>query len=204
MDIVTKINQSNEFEVLSGISDLALEKNYFIIDLWGVLHDGQAAYPNALDCLEKLAEADKQIILLSNAPRRAFKAEEVLEKLGFTHDLYSKVITSGELAFEAVENERELNNYYYIGPEKDRDILDGLSKHEVTTPHEADFAIATGFEGFGSVFEEKKGQLDESLDADLPLICANPDRKVVKQNGETQICAGLMGEYYEQNGGEVI
>jgi HAD superfamily hydrolase (TIGR01459 family) len=194
----------NNYRIINSISDVSDNFDYFIIDLWGVLHDGTAPYPNALNTLKTLKDSGKKIILLSNAPRRSSKAKQVLDKLGFSEDMYNYLLTSGELTFRHVETEKPGDNYIYIGPDKDRDILNGLSLNEVAKAENADFAIATGFEGFGSVFDEKKQQLDDCLKNGLTLLCANPDRKVVKQTGETQICAGLMAEYYEKNGGKVI
>jgi HAD superfamily hydrolase (TIGR01459 family) len=195
----------NRVEQIKSISDIIDRFNYFIIDLWGVLHDGTSPYPGSLECLKKLRDSGKEVILLSNAPRRSFKAAEVLEKLGFKESLYDRLITSGELTYNyASKVITPGSKYIYIGPEKDRDLFDDTELEEVSKGAEADFAVATGFEGFGSVFEEKEDQLKDALDNDLTLICANPDRRVVKQSGEVQICAGLMGEYYKKNGGDVI
>jgi HAD superfamily hydrolase (TIGR01459 family) len=192
-------------EYLKGISQLANKFDYFIIDLWGVLHDGVTPYPSAPECLAKLKAAGKKIILLSNAPRRAERAVKVLDDLGYTNKYYDAVITSGEVAYEYVRKAPKIGyRFYYIGPEKDEDILEGLIKTRVFRPSDANFAITTGFESFESSIDEKKKELDECLAAGIPLICANPDRKVVRQTGEVQLCAGLMAEYYEKEGGDVI
>jgi len=193
-----------ETKIINAISEISDNFDSFIIDLWGVLHDGMKAYPNALEAIKFLKAQKKNVILLSNAPRRAIKAKEKLDDLGFTEDLYDAVITSGEVTYQFVKNSPDLGNkYIYIGPPKDRDLLTGSKKFEVKDANQADFAVATGFDGFGSVFMEKQPQLDKALAANIKLLCANPDRKVINQQGEEQICAGLMGEYYEKKGGEV-
>lgn len=189
--------------IINGISEIVDKYDYYIIDLWGVLHDGTKAYPNALEALKYLHKNKKKVILLSNAPRRSRKALDKLNELGFTKDLYDYILTSGEVTYKYAKNEVNGKNFFYIGPEKDRDLLDGAKKQEVAIASEANFALATGFEGFGSLFEEKKPQLDECLEAGLTMLCANPDRKVVNQKGEVQICSGLMAEYYKKNGGKV-
>lgn len=115
------------------------------------------------------------------------------------------MLTSGEITFEYVkENYPEKSSYFYIGPEKDRDILNGLNLTETEDAKTASFALATGFNDWNSTFEERKHQADEALKAGLTLLCANPDRKVVKQTGEVQICAGLIAEYYQENKGNVV
>ena len=57
--------------LISGLRELAPHYDGFIVDLWGVLHDGLAPMPEAIDCLRLLIDAGKRIVLLSNAPRRA-------------------------------------------------------------------------------------------------------------------------------------
>jgi HAD superfamily hydrolase (TIGR01459 family) len=189
-------------KLLSGISEVSSKYDYYIIDLWGVLHDGHDPYKGAVEALKKLKENNKKIVLLSNAPRRAVKAEAVLENLGFTRDMYDMLITSGEVTYNYVKMHPEMGKrYVYIGPEKDRHLLDGLNLEIVEYAGQADFAVATGFEGFGSLFSEKQAQLDDCLANKKLLLIANPDKKVVKQTGEEQICAGLMGDYYTQKGG---
>ncbi len=189
---------------ITGINEIADSYNHLIIDLWGVLHDGHDPYKGAINALKKLKANNKKIVLLSNAPRRSIKAEATLDNLGFTKDMYDLLLTSGEVTFHYVKNNKELGKrYFYIGPDKDRHILEGLELEEVNTASQADFALATGFDGFGSLFSEKQYQLDDALEHKLHLIVANPDRKVVKQTGEEQICSGLMGEYYTEHGGQV-
>lgn len=200
----TATKQFANYKQVSSLSELVTNYDGFVIDLWGVLHDGAQAYPYALEALKKLKADGKKIILLSNAPRRAFKAKTVLDKLGFTEDLYDVLLTSGELTYNYAASESLGDKYFYIGPEKDKDIFEELPKTKTETADEANFAICTGFNDFGSVFEERKPQLDAALAAKLPLLCANPDMKVVKQTGEVQICAGVMAEYYAANGGKVV
>ncbi len=190
-------------KIINGMSEIINDFDYFIIDLWGVLHDGTKPYPNSLEAMKFLKKNNKKVILLSNAPRRAKKVKDKLDDLGFNKDLYDYILTSGEVTYKFAKNEIIGKNYFYIGPDKDKDLLEGIDKNEVTKAEAADFAIATGFEGFGSLFSEKQSQLDECLEAGITLLCANPDLKVINQAGEVQICAGLMARYYEENGGKV-
>ena len=60
-----------EFRLIHGLEVLAPRYDGFILDLWGVIHDGAAPRPGAIECLRALTETGKQILLLSNAPRRA-------------------------------------------------------------------------------------------------------------------------------------
>jgi len=199
-------NASQTSVLMPRLSDLAAPYDGFIIDLWGVLHDGTHPYPGSIECLRSLREQNKKILLLSNAPRRAFKAVEVLDKIGFHPDHYDHVLTSGEVTFNYLEKtDKHGEAFYYIGPKKDEDILNNSRYKRVMDPKEADFALVTGFDNFGDTFETKRPQAEACLEAGIPLICANPDRKVVKQEtGLVMLCAGLIAEWYEEQGGKVI
>ncbi len=188
-----------------GLSEVADNFDAFIIDLWGVLHDGTHAYPGAINCLKELKAANKKIVLLSNAPRLSKKAEIVLQNLGFTHDLYDFVLTSGQVTHDYMRVTKNFgeNRFYYIGPKKDEDILDGLQYTRVDDPKNATFVIVTGFDDFGDELETKLPEAQACLDAGIPMVCANPDRFVVKQDGRKMLCAGLIAEWYAHNGGRV-
>jgi ribonucleotide monophosphatase NagD (HAD superfamily) len=57
-------------DMLTGFAPLAERYGGFILDLWGVIHDGLTPYPGAVEVLGRLREAGKPTVLLTNAPRR--------------------------------------------------------------------------------------------------------------------------------------
>ena len=57
---------------LPGIADLVSDYDGFVLDLWGVLHDGTSLYPGVADTMSRLAAAGKSFVMLTNAPRRAW------------------------------------------------------------------------------------------------------------------------------------
>lgn len=201
-----------------NITEIAKNYDYFILDIWGVIHDGSQTYPRVLEQLKYLRQLGKKVCFLSNAPRRSSKVAEVLKKFGITEDLYDFIITSGEATFlflqENQNNSTKLQHligttpnsfhYYYIGPEKDADLLNGLGYKATIDAAQADFVVATGFDHDLSTIEEKLPQLSEAKKNNLTMICVNPDLIVVKQNGLELICAGLMALEYKKMGGKVV
>ena len=187
----------------NSVSDFADNYDAFILDIWGVIHDGGATYPGVVECMKSLHAAGKQIIFLSNAPRRASKVMDVLGKFGITRDLYHGAISSGEAAYDIIgSQEKDGAKFVYIGPEKDRDLLNGLNLQEVESAAEADFCVATGFDNDASTLEEKLPQIQDCMDAKLKMYCVNPDLLVVRQDGTRMLCAGVIGEYYRDKGFE--
>lgn len=195
---------------INSIKEIADNYEYFILDIWGVIHDGNQAYPDSAKVVEYLKSLNKKICFLSNAPRRSSKVEEALEKFGIKKEFYEFILTSGEATYLTLEENQKNNfkdfgkNYFYIGPQKDADILDGLDYVAVKNPSKASFVLNTGFNDLNSTMEEKLPQAIEAKKYDLPMICVNPDLVVIRQTGQEMLCAGALAKKYEEMGGKVI
>lgn len=190
---------------LSSLHAILPRYRAFLLDLWGVIHDGDRLYPGVKDTLMDLRAQEKQIIFLSNAPRRAHRAAATLAALGIDESLYDHVITSGEALYGYLDSTRQLGErYYYIGPDKDIDILDGLGRYQRSGLAPADFILNVGFFFDFQPIEDILASLKTAASLGKPMLCANPDRIVVKQSGQQIGCAGLIAEAYEALGGKVV
>ena len=74
----------NEPRILQGLSAVADRYDAFILDQWGVLHNGTAVYPSVMDALAAMRAAGKKICLLTNSGRRASFNRARLAEMGFT------------------------------------------------------------------------------------------------------------------------
>lgn len=190
---------------LHSIQEILPNYKGFILDLWGVIHDGERLYPGVKDALMEMRAQKKQVIFLSNAPRRAVKAAGTLAALGIPESQYDHVITSGESLYGYLSSTRHLGTrYYYIGPDKDLDILDGLERYQRSGLAPADFILNVGFFFDFQPIEDLHSSLKTAVSLGKPMLCANPDKVVVKQTGQHIGCAGMIAELYEQMGGKVV
>lgn len=202
-------------EFITGVSALTGRFDGYIVDLWGTVHNGVAAYPGAVECLQALKSAGKRIVLLSNAPRPAVVVRAQLTSMGIDGGLYDGVMTSGQLTYDLLRRREDASLYekwpwleglgnrvLHIGGQHDLALFDGLGLELVDHPGDADFVMNTGP-------DERRGRTDpepylETLAAcvvrDLPMVCANPDMEVIR-GGERLICAGLLARIYEEKGG---
>lgn len=193
---------------LRGIRSLVDRYDTYVIDLWGTLHNGIVAYPGAIDALTRLKDKGKRIGLLSNAPRRANPAVEMLEGMGIKAELYDAIITSGESVFRALRDRpdpwhRKLAGAcWHLGPTRDRGVFDGLDLDLREYPDGTGFCVATGAKMNEERVEDYQEDLDRGLALGLPMICANPDIWV-PVGDMLAICAGAFAEYYESKGGDV-
>lgn len=191
---------------LSGLSQVITQYDAIIMDLWGVVHDGTHLYPGVHDTMVALKNKGVKVIMLSNAPRRASKVEKVLNQLGIEPGLYHGVLSSGEAGYQrlAAAPAEIGRQYYYIGPTKDEDVLDGLEFTRVRDVAQADLLINVGFGSEEQSTEDWMPLLREAKNFKVPMLCLNPDLEVVKQTGEHFPCAGVIAHAYQNLGGAVL
>ncbi|HYB10382.1 MAG TPA: TIGR01459 family HAD-type hydrolase [Alphaproteobacteria bacterium] len=191
-----------------GVASLVARYDGFILDLWGVIHDGITAYPGVTDTLRRLGERGKHVLLLSNAPRRVSEIVTAMERMGIPHDLYDDFISSGEAAYAAMKSHadpwfRTLGKACYLmGPARDYGMLGGLDMQRVGRIEQADFILATGVDWDDDGIDIYLPALTAGAQRRLPMVCANPDLEVIR-GGKRVLCAGTLAMRYEALGGEV-
>jgi HAD superfamily hydrolase (TIGR01459 family) len=194
--------------MLDGIAPLAARYDGFILDLWGVVHDGRKPYPGVADALGRLVGMGKRVAFLSNAPRRAPVVDALLTGMGLDRALWHGTMTSGELAWLHLKN-RDRPDFaalgtcaLHIGPERDLSVAEGTGVTLVASAEEADFVLNTGPEparGNGDV-GPYRAALAACAARRLPMVCVNPDRFVMVGE-ERVICAGALADLYVELGG---
>ena len=194
---------------LSGIAPVIDRYDGVILDLWGVLHDGERPYPGVPECLDRLRAAGKVICLLSNAPRRTGGVIAKLDGMGIGRERYHHVMTSGEAAYDALRDRDDPwhaalgRRLFHIGPDRDMDVYEGLDYTLVASPDEADFVVNTGIVDFGESLSVYEPALEACRRRNLPMVCANPDL-IVMVGEQMVICAGTLAQRYEAMGGDVF
>ncbi len=199
---------SSTLPVHAGLSKLAGDYDGFILDLWGVIHDGVTVYPGAFNCLEQLRARKKRIVLLSNAPRRTHVIAAQLTELGIPPSLYDGIVSSGQEAYDHLSKRDDPwyaglgTRCYHIGPDRDRNMLEGIDLDVVESIEAAEFLLNTGPWGEGESVADYEDILGRAAAVKVPMICSNPDIEVVR-GGTRMICAGALARRYEELGGHV-
>ncbi len=204
---------------IQHITDILDHYDGFIIDLWGVIHDGTSAYPGAKAAMAALHQAGKQVVFLSNAPRRAEKARNTLDNFHIPREQYIDVISSGEVAFQHLSRANPYGpRYYYLGPDKDSGVFTGAKTAldfdenvlqdaaeftRVMDEREADFILCAGFEYDYQPLDEFEPVAQRLAVSGKPMVCINPDLEVVKMDGTRLWCAGWVARRYAELGGTV-
>ena len=158
---------AGHLEMIPGVRRLAETKRVWLLDQFGVLHDGVTAYPGAVDAARRLHESGARLYVISNSSRRSTNTLQKLAPMGFDPSWFSGVVTSGEVTHQMLASRGKGSTG--DGEESDSDDefwaslgkkcvhftwssrggaipLDGLDLETVTDPEEADFLLAHGTE----------------------------------------------------------
>ena len=195
---------------IKNLREVSKKYDAFLIDAWGVLHDGGIVFPNAIECLRSLKNESKKVVILSNAARRTEEFNHELLKAGINTNCYDFSLSSGELVCQNFNQ----NNYkhsgkelgkrcYYLGPERSIGILNDLKLERVSSINNANFILNTGAEGNYPDATKYESLLSNALTKKLPMVCANPDLVAIRK-GVRGISAGAIAKLYEAIGGDVL
>jgi HAD superfamily hydrolase (TIGR01459 family) len=196
------------FREIMGVREIAADYDGFVLDLWGVVHDGVQPYPGVLDCLATLLAEGKRIVLLSNAPRRAYDVVNRITAIGVPQGLYHAVMSSGEEAWQYLK--RRDDPFYaalgrcclHICSDRDLEIRVGLGLDYVERVEDAEFILNTGPAGWDDTIEDYAPILAAGRERRLKMVCANPDL-MVNHGAKLALCAGALAVHYDAIGGEV-
>ena len=89
---------------INGLEEIYNNYDAFILDQWGVMHDGQNGYLKAIKCIEKLYSKKKILTIISNSSRKKDETIMRLPNLGFQSAHFHEVMTSGEMIWSSLKN----------------------------------------------------------------------------------------------------
>lgn len=189
--------------IYDGLSQIAGRYDHFIIDVWGVLHDGINAYAGAANAMKWLKAEGKQTLLLSNSPNRKSRVvEKVVTPIGIPPSDYDHILTSGEAAWAHMRENHVGQKVYTFWDDEKPTALEDLDCTRVYDVREADFMYGA-LVPYDAMFSQYVDVLSLALERRIPFVCGNPDR-VVGHGDSLHLCVGSLAEWYEKQGGPVI
>jgi len=186
---------------LNHLAEVYKDYDTYVIDLWGVIHNGIRLNIKAIEAVDKLIQNKKKVVFLSNAPRPREEVKKFLKELNMKDRYLQNIMTSGEAAMLALDKESYGKFFYHLGPERDNAVFYRIKKNK-TSLEKCSFILCTG------LLNNQEDNLDyyKNLLKDhtsKKLICTNPDLTVHRGNVE-EYCAGSVAKIFESLGGEVI
>ncbi|RWA59621.1 TIGR01459 family HAD-type hydrolase [Mesorhizobium sp. M4B.F.Ca.ET.190.01.1.1] len=193
---------------LDGVAALAECYSVFLLDQFGVLHDGQQPYPGAVETLSALKRAGKTVTLISNSGKRAAPNERRLLKLGFEAGSWDHFVSSGEVAWRAFHDMaasgalKAGTKCLLISRDDDRSAIDGLPLALTDNGSDAELVLISASEGDRHDLEHYRTLLGPAAARRVPCFCTNPDRIMLTAVGP-RFGAGELADLYESLGGNV-
>ena len=188
--------------MLPHFATLAPDYDVLLSDVWGVVHNGLAAFPHACDALMRARARGAAVVLITNAPRPSAVVARQLEKLHVPRETYDAIVSSGDVT-RAVIEQRPGQSLFHMGPERDRSIFTGLDVRFAPLER-ADYVICSGLDDDDvATPDDYRAQLDIMIERKLFMVCGNPD-VVVERGPRLVYCAGAVADLYATMGGEVL
>jgi len=186
---------------MTTLSDLAPNYDAVLSDVWGVLHNGVAAYPEAVDALRRFRQGGRRVVLITNAPRTAPPIVALLDAMQVPRDAYDAVVSSGDVTRAAIAPYRGKVVHHIGPPEIDDSLYEGLGVIRGSA-EDAAAVVVTDLDTDDDTPDMYEDRIKLWLSRKLPLICANPDR-VVEHAGRIIYCGGALADLYEAHGGRI-
>ncbi|WP_413719079.1 TIGR01459 family HAD-type hydrolase [Silicimonas sp. MF1-12-2] len=192
--------------VVENLAEISSQYDAVFCDLWGCLHDGVRALPEAVEALRAFKAKGGKVVLLTNAPRPRADVARQLDRFGVPTDCWDTIATSGDSARVAMFRGVIGEKVWFMGQNYDLTFFEPPHIVENPVPIErVDLEDATGIACLGP-FEPhadpavNRPEFLYAKQKGLKLLCANPDI-VVDRGGVREWCAGALAELYTEMGG---
>lgn len=193
---------------IAGLREIADRYDLFLVDQYGVLHDGVAACLGTIDGLNRLAASGRKVVILTNSGKSAAANLERLSVLGFAASCIDAVVSSGEVALQCIKN-GVLGPPFttgaaacVIGRADERYAFSSNDFELVARPQDAAFLVFAGSDAPRMSLQAYHLALASAARAGVPAICINPDIAMMR-DGELVPAPGAIARLYEDLGGTV-
>ncbi len=192
----------------AGLSDISDSYMGIIIDDWGVLHDGEDAFPGAVDCLKEFKERKKHIIILTNDRKNYDDKKAELKKMGIGPSLYQDIVTPTIVIQQGLTEQKDGifkdigKTAFVITRRGDVSMLEGTGIEVTDDIERADFVLLLGMDYPMKTLEHYDPVIRRAIQRRLKAVCANQDSKgLIGTN--FLMGPGLLARRYEDAGGIV-
>ncbi|MEM9030955.1 MAG: TIGR01459 family HAD-type hydrolase [Pseudomonadota bacterium] len=188
--------------IVPSVSEVAQAYPAWLVDVWGVIHNGVAPFASAVSACQRRRQAGGVVVLITNAPRPGPAVLSQLDRIGVPRDAFDGIVTSGDVARGLVTLWKD-KAIHHLGPDRDLPLFADLGISFVPST-EADIVVCTGLlDDETETPADYAQQLDALHRRGAVMVCANPDI-TVERGDKIVYCAGALGEAFEAIGGAVL
>ncbi|MCF2869841.1 TIGR01459 family HAD-type hydrolase [Octadecabacter sp. G9-8] len=191
-------------QAIQSLHDIADQFDAIVLDQWGVLHDGSAPYPLAIETLRALKTKGVRLAVLSNSGKRSAPNANRITAMGFDADLFETVMTSGEALWRDIAAQRLAYTSLYPITRAHGDAQGWAKGLDITLTDDlaqADAVLLMGLpDGAGA--DDFAQILSDAKTRGLPMLCTNPDRASPRADGVVVLSPGALAHDYQDRGGD--
>tara|TARA_R110000744_G_scaffold12892_4_gene37995 strand:- start:629 stop:1501 length:873 start_codon:yes stop_codon:yes gene_type:complete len=196
-------------QIITALSDVSDRYDALFVDLWGCVHNGVTAFPDAVAALQAYRKTGGTVVLVTNAPRPRASVTTQIAKMGVPDDAWDTIATSGDSARTAMYRGAVGQKVFFIGESRDTNFFDPIGvvdepvDIQIVPLEEAEGIVCTGpFDPMADI-DDLRPQLLYAKQKGMKLLCANPDI-VVDRGDVREWCAGAVAKLYTEMGGESL
>lgn len=193
--------------IIESLAEISPRYDALLVDLWGCLHNGVTAYPEAVAALQSYRAGGGTVCLLTNSPKPRAGVAAQLQSFGVPDDCWDTIATSGDSARAAMFRGAVGQKVYFMGEwARDEGFFEPI--HVIHEPVDIQRVPLQQAEGivccgpFDPMADPDVNRADflYAKQKDLKLLCANPDI-VVDRGDHREWCAGALARLYTEMGG---
>ena len=195
--------------IIDSLDEVAHDYDALFCDLWGCLHNGISAYPDAVEALRAFRSDGGKVVLLTNAPRPRSSVAEQLTSMDVPDDCWDTIASSGDSARAAMFRGAVGRKVWFMGEDRDQTffkpikLVDDPVEIEQVPLEKAEGIVCLGPFDPQADPAVNRPQFLYAKTKGLKLLCANPD--IVVDRGDTrEWCAGALAQLYTEMGGESL
>ena len=186
-----------------GVAKLAGQYDVFLLDQWGVLHGGQAGFPHAAEAVRFLKGRGKSVVVITNSGKSAETNADRLEQRGYSREWFDAIVTSGDMATNAINRDYAESSICWIDHIFDPHIANRLPAHTVVSRMEdADLIFLSGWDTSIMDWRNYADSFAIAIEHNIPMICGNPDVTGFER-GKLAVCPGWIANKFREMGGSV-
>jgi len=197
-------------QIIQSLSEISNRYDALFVDLWGCVHNGITAHPEAVAALQAYRKSGGVVVLLTNSPKPRKGVAKQLASFGVPNDVWDTIATSGDSARAAMYQGAVGQKVLFMGEwERDAGFFEPLALSE--DPYDIQIVGLEGAEGIVCCGpndpyadpETNRAAFLYAKQKGLKLLCANPD--IIVDRGESrEWCAGALAKLYTEMGGESL
>ncbi|AJE48353.1 TIGR01459 family HAD-type hydrolase [Celeribacter indicus] len=195
--------------LIQSLSEISADYDALFVDLWGCMHNGVTAFPEAVAAMQTYRATGGKVVLVTNSPRPWRSVARQIAEFGVPEDAYDAIATSGDSARMAMFLGAVGERIWHIGQVFEEEFFQPMSLLEdpvavtLVPLEEAEGIVVSGPEDPLADPEVYRPQFLYAREKGLKLLCANPD--IVVDRGEVrEWCAGALAALYTDMGGESL